>query len=123
MDEKDYTSNEESYARHFYKKLSDERDMASRFGGRYPCSRTGNKVFFDCLGIETTFLFREPDSKKLKLTLEMSIKNDGSKKVTVETSQYLSDESGGGMLSEKMIDIILDGFFVPALKDFYRMKN
>ena len=82
-----------------------------------------NKVFLDCLDVETSILFKEIHPKQLRLTLEMSLQKDPTQEVTVETSQYLSDESGGGILSEKMIDVILKGFFVPALKDFYRMKN
>ncbi|MDP3027287.1 MAG: hypothetical protein Q8N63_06260 [Nanoarchaeota archaeon] len=121
MDEKDYTSDEEGYAKCYYKEISDEKKMAPMFGGRCPCSITGNKVFFDGLGMLTRLIFKELEPKQLNLTLEMSLQKDPTQEVTVETSQYLSDKSGEGMLSEKMINVILKGFFVPALKNFYRM--
>jgi hypothetical protein len=124
MDEKDYTANEESYAKRFYEKISNARYMASRFGGSYPCSRTGNKVFFEGFGIIAGLSFKEFSPKQLKLRLEMSLGKEKDKKEgSLELLSHLDDESGGGIISERILSSIVDEFFLPALKQFYTMHN
>jgi hypothetical protein len=116
-----YSPNEKAYAKQFYDKLNDLGYMTPRLAGRYPSSVNGNRVVFNGLGIKAVFLFKEKSPKELNLTLEMSLERDPKLEVIVETSQCLDDKSKPGILSEKCIDLIFKGFFIPGLKDFHRL--
>jgi len=125
-----YPSNEEAYARQFYSRLNDVEYITPLLGGRYPCSVNKNQVAFNGLGVNARFLFKEhipkiPDCPRtLNLTLEMSLEKEPGLEVIVETSKILDNKSKDGILSDRCIDLIIKGFFIPGLKDFDRMiKN
>jgi len=123
MGGKDYTQNEESYVRKVYRKLDDAKYMTPLLGGRAPCKLNKSTISLSCLEIKSDFTLREVSPKELSLILGMRLESDEKREANVRVSKFLSDESGGGILSEKMTDEIIRCFLVPALKSFYRTMH
>lgn len=114
---------EASYARSFYTQIDKPELVAKVLGGRYPCSRTGNKVFIDCLGIESMISFHEFDGRCIKLRLQMEITKEGEKETENFEDFPCLDIFGSERVDKKLFEKIIRTFYLPNLKYFYDLYN
>lgn len=115
-----YTPLEENYAIDFYRRIGNSTIMSKLLGGLPPCSRTGNKVFFDYHGIENMISFHEFDGRCIKLKLQMWIKKEGAEKTeSLDNFPCLGRDSARERINDIIFKRIIEDFYIPSIKYFY----
>ena len=122
---KKYKSLGEAYAKSFHSRLSADNVtevVGKLWGGRPPCSQTGNKVVLDCSNINGILSFRKFDGRCIRLGLELEVETEEGKK-TEKFKHYPCLDQGGpeGEISERLFKEIIADFYIPNLKHFYSL--
>ncbi|GEM_PF-6841683 len=111
----------EQWAKEFSAWLGNSQYMAERNLGGYRSEIHGNALEFSLMDVRTRLEFHDPEGngRKLHLHLQMSLEIEGNKKELVcEYTRDLGEEPPSRFLGSSTVDLIIDDFLLPGLKNF-----